>query len=121
MNPGDIFYTNVSDSQLVVLVRRGDGQYFDFVAKDFATPSGQFDKARFCLPLTADAIMRRTRRTIVPAAASADPQAELIEAIIVPDGSVRETQSFWIGGDVGTTGANVPMSMARGAIVRFTG
>lgn len=123
MNLGDILYSNVFTSPLVVMVRRGDGQFFDFKAGAFALPPKPFSVAQFSLAMTPDAFFPTTQRCVILVAATKDPQAELIEAMLV-NNSPEPTQSFWIGGTTETTGAGagVPIQRATGcvAIVRFT-
>ncbi len=117
MDPGDIMYSNVCTQPLAILVRRGDGQFFDFVGKAFAPVVKPIDKARFCLALTPDPILPTTQRCVIPVAARQDPQAELIEAIL-PAGLAfpQPTQTDWIAVDNG-----VPMGLARGVKMVFTG
>lgn len=117
MSPGDLLYSNVCTQPLVVLVRRGDGQFFDFKAGAFAADTKPLDTTRFCLAMTPDALLPTTRRCVVPVAAANDPQAELIEATMQPGGFPAATQSFWIG----PGGDGTPFSRATGCVVRFTG
>ncbi len=121
MDPGDILYSNVCNSPLVVMVLRGDGQYFDFVAGAFAVPVVPFSVAQFCLRLKHGQFFPTTQRCVIPGAAAADPQAELQEAVMPSNGIPQPTQSYWIGSGVTSDAAGVTMAMARGCIVRFTG
>ncbi len=116
MNNGDILYSNVCNSRLVLMVLRGDGQYFDFVAGAFATPTVPFSTAQFCLQMKPGQFFPTTQRCVIPAAAAVDPMAELQEAILPPSGIPQPTQSFWIGCEEG-----VPFARATGSVTRFTG
>lgn len=114
MTTGDILYSNICNSPLVVMVRRGDGQFWDFKANAFAAATKPI-AAQFCLAMTPDAILPTTQRCVVPAAATTDPQAELIEATLPGSGGPQPTQSFWIGAPGGVT-----LDRATGSVTRYT-
>ena len=118
MQPGDILYSNVCTSPLCLMVRRGDGLFYDFVAGDFAAPTTIFDPHRFALAMARDPVFPTLWSATVPAAVAEDPAAVLIEAIAMGvSGRPVPTQTFWIG--PGSSG--VPLSVARGATITFTG
>lgn len=116
MDSGDILYSNVFGNPLFAMVVRGDGQYFDFVAGAFAPVVKPFDKARFCLKMQPDATFPTKQKCIIPVAARQDPQAEMIEATVPNNGQPQPTQAYWIA-----MAAGVPMNLARGATLVFTG
>lgn len=122
MQPGDILYSNVCTRPLVVMVRRGDGEFFDFAAAAFAAPSMPFDVRRFTLAMMPDATFPTTQRCVIPVAATMDPQAELIEALAMgTSGTPQPTQSFWISVNATSDITGVLFSLARGCVGRFAG
>lgn len=96
-NPGDAPYPAVSTVPLCILIRRADGQFFDFVAGAFAAPTKPFDPKRFASPLKPDAIFPGLQVGVIPGNAQREPSSVLIEAQVNSGGLPVLNQAWWLG------------------------
>jgi|GEM_PF-4965415 hypothetical protein len=117
MKSGDLLYSNVDGRALCVIVRRDDGQWWDFQAGAFAVPPATFPPAQFTLVMTRDKTFPELQTCVIPADAVADPASVFVECLVT-GGKPTPLQCYWAG--LVPLPAGVPLMSARGAVVRFT-
>jgi hypothetical protein len=117
MESGDLMYCNVDSRALCLVVRREDGQLWDFESGEFCPPPFTFTPGRFALPMERDATFPELQSGVIPAAAIADPTAVFVECLQT-GGKPTPLQCYWAG--LVPMPAGVPLQSARGAVVRFT-
>ena len=100
MNPGDIPYANTDSRALSAAVRGRGGQWWNFTTGATRTPAA-LDVTKHSKAWTAIRSVATCSRSSLPAAATADPAACLIESLAGFQ-TLNPTQCFWI------TSASVP-------------
>ena len=99
VSAGDIPYPIVDSRDFCIMIRRGDGVYWDFPASRWdLTPTAPFDPKRLSLPLTRDKLFPLLQIGSVPLTAANEPTAIVIQALSKTfTGKPLEDFAMWIG------------------------
>jgi hypothetical protein len=111
MNAGDVPYSNTDQRALSVSVRGSGGQWWNFITAAYEQPAA-LDLTKHRKDLAADPLCPALQSAVIPAAAVADPEAVLVESLSGVN-QLTPTQCYWV------SSAAVPISSARGAVLRF--